>query len=193
MLGVGRVVVAIDVWAYAAVRTGRRRADGRSRTIEPPTIAVDPESHVPDETAATSGAAHALSPAARHFLDSPERYGTLATINADGSPHQAVIWYRLDEDDSILINSAIGRRWPANVLRDPRCSLVAEDGLDYVAVRGTAEPAGQGEIAQRDIAALAVRYDGPEDAARQVREKFSRQERISFRIRIDGSYEHLEG
>ncbi|MET1232987.1 MAG: TIGR03618 family F420-dependent PPOX class oxidoreductase [Candidatus Limnocylindrales bacterium] len=148
---------------------------------------------MPEPAANAGTSAYALSAAARAFLDSPQRYGVLATINPDGTPHQAVVWYRLDDDDSVLINSRVGRRWPANLLRDPRCSLTAESGLDYVVVRGTAAPSGEGDVAQRDIADLAVKYDGPEEAARLVAVRFSAQERISFRIRIHGSYEHMEG
>ncbi len=148
---------------------------------------------MPEAGPAASTPAHALSAVARAFLDSPTRYGILATINPNGTPHQAVVWYRLDPDDSILINSRVGRRWPTNLLRDPRCSLTAESGLDYVVVRGVAAPSGEGDVAQRDIADLAVRYDGPDEAARLVAVRFSAQERISFRIRIRGSHEHMEG
>ena len=60
----------------------------------------------------------ALPDTIRDFL-ADLRFATIATVDPDGSPRQAVIWYRL-EDDEIVINSAVGRRWPANLLRDPR-------------------------------------------------------------------------
>ena len=50
-------------------------------------------------------------------------------------PHQAVVWYRLDGDE-IVINSADGRRWPANLRRDPRIHMSVEDGYRYVQVGG---------------------------------------------------------
>ena len=36
------------------------------------------------------------------MLERPRGFGTLATLTADGSPHQAVIWYGL-QGDSILV------------------------------------------------------------------------------------------
>ena len=66
---------------------------------------------------------------ARHasgaFLDEP-RYAAIATIDPDGGPRQAVVWYLLD-GDTIVINSLDGRRWPANLRRDPRISIAITD------------------------------------------------------------------
>ena len=74
-----------------------------------------------------------LTPEARAFLDAP-RFAVIATIDPDGAPHQAVVWYRLDGDE-IVINSADGRRWPANLRRDPRIHFSVEDGYRYVQAR----------------------------------------------------------
>ena len=48
----------------------------------------------------------ALTDDIRAFLDD-HRYATIATIDPDGAPHQAVVWYTV-EGDEIVINSAIG-------------------------------------------------------------------------------------
>ena len=84
---------------------------------------------------------------ARAFLERPNVFGTLATLGPDGSPLQAVIWFGLRGDD-ILVNSAVGRRWPTNLLRDPRCSLVVEQGYEWVGMRCLAEPLSEQEQAQ---------------------------------------------
>lgn len=128
---------------------------------------------------------------AREFLERPDAFGTLATLEPDGSPLQAVIWFGLRGDD-ILVNSAVGRRWPGNLLRDPRCSLVVEQGYEWVGVRSLAEPLSDQEQAQRDIAAMARRYhaDDPEKAERLIRERFQRQERISFLLHPRAVTEH---
>ena len=83
-----------------------------------------------------------LDVATRAFLEAPGRFATIATIDPDGSPLQAVVWYRLRDDGSILINSLVGRRWPSNLLRDPRMSVTVEHGYDYVvhAGRGRTAP-----------------------------------------------------
>jgi len=120
-------------------------------------------------------------PAVRRFLQAPERFATIATVGADGTPHQAVVWF-LVREDAIVVNSKIGRRWPTDLLRDPRVSLTVESAYDYVILSGQVEPLEDQARAQADIAEMARRYNSPEAAERQVR-TFSSQQRISFRIR----------
>lgn len=128
---------------------------------------------------------------ARAILERPGMFATLATLSADGSPWQAVIWYTL-QGDSILVNSKVGRRWPDNLIRDPRFSLVIEHGYDFVAMRGTAETLHDPERAQADIAAMARRYHAaePERAERLIRDDFRPQERISFLLHPAAVTEH---
>ncbi|MEZ4595843.1 MAG: hypothetical protein R3C32_02800 [Chloroflexota bacterium] len=57
-------------------------------------------------------------PGFRAFLDTPGRYATIATLDPDGGARQAVVWYALEEDGSVLLNSREGRRWPGNLVRD---------------------------------------------------------------------------
>jgi PPOX class probable F420-dependent enzyme len=127
---------------------------------------------------------------AREMLQRAGAFGTLATISADGSPFQAVIWYLVRGDD-LVINSKVGRTWPTNLLRDPRASLVVEHGYDWVGVRGWAEPVTDQAVAQADIAAMAQRYhaDDPEQAERMIR-TFQTQERISFVLHAQRVTEH---
>jgi len=124
-----------------------------------------------------------LSPEARAFLDA-SRFAVIATIDPDGAPHQAVVWYRLDGDE-VVINSAEGREWPANLRRDPRISLIVADGYRYVQVHGTVSIVDDQAVAQADIAAMARRYhvDRPDHAEELIRDRFTRQKRISFRFR----------
>lgn len=128
-----------------------------------------------------------LSAQVRDFLAAP-RYATIATLNADGSVHQTVVWYLL-RDDQLVLNSKVGRRWPTNLLRDARLSLTVEDGLDYVTLEGTAEPLTDQAQAQADIAEMAHRYDPP-DAAERVIAVFRRQQRISFHFRPQTMHTH---
>jgi PPOX class probable F420-dependent enzyme len=123
-----------------------------------------------------------LDRSARAFLARPGRYATLASVDPDGSPLQAVVWYLLEDDDTILLNSRVGRRWPSNLLRDPRVSLSVEDGDDYVSIRGVAEHLHDGDEAYEDIAALARRYTSGGDLEHRLAD-FRTQQRISFRQR----------
>ncbi len=61
----------------------------------------------------------------RRFLSQP-RYAAVATIDEDGAPRQAVVWFLLD-GDTIVVNSLDGRRWPTNLRRDPRVSIAITD------------------------------------------------------------------
>jgi PPOX class probable F420-dependent enzyme len=131
-----------------------------------------------------------MSPWARETLERSGRFGTLATIAPDGSPFPAVVWY-LVRGDTLVVNSRVGRTWPTNLLRDPRLSLVVEDGYDWVGVRGRAEAITDQAIAQADIAEMARRYhaDDPARAERLVRD-FEAQERISFIVHVEHVAEH---
>jgi PPOX class probable F420-dependent enzyme len=136
-----------------------------------------------------------LAPRIRAFL-AATRFVSIATLDPDGGPRQAVVWYRLDGDD-IVINSAVGRRWPANLVRDPRISLTvldATDGYRWVGLTGTATAIADQPTAQADIAEMARRYhaDDPAKAERLIADRFERQQRISFRIRIDAVHDHLD-
>ena len=131
----------------------------------------------------------------RAFLDDI-RFATIATVDPDGGPRQAVIWYTI-EGDEIVINSAMGRRWPANLLRDPRISfsvIDAQDGYRWVAVNGLVTPVEDQPTAQADIAGMARRYhaDDPEEAERLIQSRFERQTRISFRVRVSRIITHFD-
>jgi PPOX class probable F420-dependent enzyme len=136
----------------------------------------------------------ALPPHIRDFLGAPH-FGSVATVDADGSPRQAIIWYLLDGDE-LVVNSRVGRRWPTNVLRDPRVYMAVFDEADplrWVGLLGAAEAIRDQPQAQADIAAMARRYhhDDLATAERKIRD-FERMERISFRIRVRAIHEHLD-
>lgn len=136
-----------------------------------------------------------LSEDLRTFLDD-EHFATIATIDPDGRPRQAVIWYTLDGDE-IVINSAVGRRWPANLVRDPRLSMAIadrHDGYRWVGLTGVVRVVTDQATAQADIANMARRYhaDDPAEAERLIRDRFEIQERISFRLPIANAHLHLD-
>ena len=124
-----------------------------------------------------------LSAEARKFLNEP-RFGVLATINADGTPQQSVVWYEL-QGDEILMNTKRGRLKDRNLRRDPRAALAIEDGNHYVSLRGPVMLIDDQAVAQPDIERLAVRYDGEEKAREQMRVQFSREARVTIRLRPD--------
>ena len=130
----------------------------------------------------------------RRFLGE-RRFASIATVDADGTPRQAVIWYRLD-GDHLVLNSLEGRRWPTNLRRDPRISIAITDAHEtsWVGINGIAEVVEDQATAQADIAAMARFYhaDDPDYAERLIRSRFETQRRVSFRIRPTAIHDHLE-
>jgi PPOX class probable F420-dependent enzyme len=139
----------------------------------------------------------ALPDHVRAFLEAPGRFATLATLDPDGAPWQAVVWYRLDPDGLLVVNSADGRRWPANLRRDARVAVAvvdAGDGDRWVGLRANvAEIVDDQAVAQADIASLAHRYraDHPAEVTADI-VRFRTQHRVTFRLRLVSLHDHLD-
>src|SRR6188472_2756879 len=137
--------------------------------------------------ASTQTAGTPLPDHIRAFLDD-ERYATISTVDPDGGPRQAVVWYTLDGDE-FVINSRVGRRWPTNLLRDPRIALAVVDTADGqrgAGVNGTVRSITDPTTTQADIAGMAPRNEAADpDVVRKLIAVFESQERISFRFRAD--------
>ena len=137
----------------------------------------------------------ALPERTRTFLTAPH-FATIATLEPDGTPRQAVVWFTLDGDD-LIINSAVGRRWPSNLVRDPRIAISITDRLDgyrWIGLSGSVAVIRDQATTQADIAAMARRYhaDEPGRAEALISDRFQAQERISFRLTIGSFHDHLD-
>lgn len=127
-----------------------------------------------------------ITPEIRAFL-SEVRFGVVGTTNPNGSPHLTVMWY-LFEADEIVFNTARGRLKDRNLTRDPRASFVVSDGYTFVRVDGEVTIVKDAAKAQDDIRRMAIRYNGPVKGEQQVREAFSKQVRISYRLKAREVY-----
>ncbi len=104
-------------------------------------------------------------PASAQAVVTSGRVAHFTTINADGRPHDTVVWVDLDGND-IVIGKLMADQKVANIRRDNRVSLSIEaDGdqmgmINYLVVEGTATitEGGAPELLQR----LAHRYVGPD-------------------------------
>jgi PPOX class probable F420-dependent enzyme len=131
----------------------------------------------------------------RTFLTERNRFASVATTEASGAPRLSVTWFRVADDDSIWLNSRWGRRWPANLKRDPRVSLSIIDELDpyrWVGLAGeVVEIVDDVERARADIVELAHRYhpEGPDpvDIA-----GYRTQPRVMFRVVVRRVHDHLD-
>ena len=93
-------------------------------------------------------------------LLSAPNYAVLSTHNTDGSILSTVVWVGYNED-KLSVNSAVGRRWPANLEQDPHATLVVLDPQNpysFVEVRGTVTSST--EHGTEDINWLANKYIG---------------------------------
>ena len=114
----------------------------------------------------------ALPPRIRDFIAAPH-FGSVATVDADGSPRQAIIWY-LPDGDELVVNSRVGRRWPTNLLRDPRVYVAVFDErsgavvlFDLLAAQGL-DAAGQLGLGVAKVLELSAAAREP-TAARSLR------------------------
>jgi len=123
-----------------------------------------------------------LDDKARAFL-SEQHFAVLATINADGTPQQTVMWYTL-RDDTIVMNTTATRVKGRNLRRDARISVCVADGYRFVTIAGAAQVVEDQATAQADIRELAIRYHGQEVGERQAAEQFSHQQRVSIYLPI---------
>lgn len=94
----------------------------------------------------------------RTFLEDVH-FAVVATISADGMPHQTVMWYSL-EDDHVLLNTPYESVKHKHLKRDPRISICVEESYQYVTFQGTVVLTEDPEEASADYARLGQRYAG---------------------------------
>ena len=103
-----------------------------------------------------------LTDSAREALERPN-FWSLATVNPDGSPHSTIVWVHT-RDGKIIVNSALGRKKPRNLEREPRVALSWHDtspgAYRSFAIQGRVVDTILGEQADRDIDMLAKKYLG---------------------------------
>lgn len=116
-------------------------------------------------------------PEVRDLLQNPN-YAVVSTYNQDGTILSTLVWVDA-EDGAVAVNSAIGRRWPTNLQRDPRVTLLIQEAsnpYNYVEIRGEAQ--GTTEGADEHINRLSKKFiDQDEYPFRQPGEQ-----RIKFTI-----------
>jgi PPOX class probable F420-dependent enzyme len=132
-----------------------------------------------------------LSEKARTYLQEL-RFAVLATINQDSTPQLTTMWYLLEDDATILMNTKVGRAKERNMRRDPRISICIEDDYNFLTISGTVRLIDDPERAQQDIFRLSARYHGEEKARRQVQEKFSKETRVSMLLKPERVIEYFD-
>jgi PPOX class probable F420-dependent enzyme len=117
------------------------------------------------------------------FLTEGSKILQVATIGRDGMPHLAPMWYVMD-GDRIVFRSFTKSQKIVNLMRDPRLSVLTEEGDSYARLRGLSIRANAELITDPDYIVkiygkLAARYpffgdDPAELTAEAAEEAFGR-------------------
>lgn len=111
---------------------------------------------------------------------------TLATVGADGRPHLVAMWYAVI-DGEIWFETKAASQKAVNVRRDPRFTILIEDGLTYDRLRGVAID-GTAEIIEGADELWAVglsvweRYTGPYTEEARPLVEFMLHKRVAVRV-----------
>ncbi|MFL6059850.1 MAG: pyridoxamine 5'-phosphate oxidase family protein [Marmoricola sp.] len=117
------------------------------------------------------------------------RTATLVTLGKDGHPHAVAMWFALI-DGVIWFETKAKAQKAINIGRDPRVTVLLEDGLTYDELRGVSLE-GTAEIVDDADALWAVgvsvweRYNGPYTEEMKPLVEFMLNKRIA--VRVDAS------
>jgi PPOX class probable F420-dependent enzyme len=106
-----------------------------------------------------------MSPAEISAFVASQRTANLATIGATGQPHVVAMWFAMI-DGVLWFETKAKAQKALNLRRDPRATVLVEDGLTYDTLRGVSFE-GRAEIVDDPDALWAVgvnvweRYHGP--------------------------------
>ena|SRR5581483_1101299 len=125
-----------------------------------------------------------LSDRAQAFLREVH-FAVLSTINKDGTPQLTTMWYLLEDDDCIVMNTQVHLQKAKNLRRDPRCAVCIQDGPHSVSINGTIEIIEDQETIRRDLQQLVERYKQDEETRREYMATYVQQQRIALRLRCE--------
>jgi PPOX class probable F420-dependent enzyme len=96
----------------------------------------------------------------------------ITSINRDGTPHPMPMWYGVEPDGAIVMTTFTKSQKIRNIERDPRVTLLVEDGTVYAELRGVVIY-GKAELVRDtdQVVEILARVsskslEGPNDAAR---------------------------
>jgi PPOX class probable F420-dependent enzyme len=125
-----------------------------------------------------------------------QRTANLATIGASGQPHVIAMWFALI-DDVLWFETKAKAQKAVNLRRDPRATVLIEDGLTYDTLRGVSFE-GRAEIIDDPAALWEVgvsvweRYHGPytEDLKPFVEVMLHKRVAVRFDVARTRSWDH---
>ena len=115
------------------------------------------------------------------------RTATMATIGPDGRPHLVAMWFAVI-DGEIWFETKAKSQKAVNLRRDPRITVMVEDGLTYdtlrgVSIEGEAEIVDDAESLWRVGVDVWERYTGPYTDEVKPLVEYMLHNRIAVRVR----------
>jgi PPOX class probable F420-dependent enzyme len=124
------------------------------------------------------------------------RSATMATIGPDGQPHLVAMWFAIIDGDICFETKAKSQK-AVNLRRDPRISLLVEDGATYedlrgVSIEGTAEVTDDADLLWRIGVNIWERYYGPytDDLKPMVETMLNKRVAVRVRPARTRSWDH---
>lgn len=131
----------------------------------------------------------------RGFIAS-QRTANLATIGASGQPHVVAMWFAV-LDGVLWFETKAKAQKALNLRRDPRATVLIEDGLTYdtlrgVSMEGTAEILGDSDALWAVGVNVWERYTGPytEDLRPLVEMMLNKRVAVRFDVTRTRSWDH---
>ena len=115
---------------------------------------------------------------------------TLVSNGVEGFPHPMPMWFGVEDDGAIVMSTFTKSQKIKNLARDPRVSLLVEDGTEYNQLRG-AVLYGKAELISDTAEVIAIlvliNASGPDVDADVVRNavRATAPKRTGIRIRPD--------
>lgn len=111
---------------------------------------------------------------------------TLATLGADGMPHLVAMWFAVIDGDVWFETKAKSQK-AVNLRRDPRVTVLVEDGRTYdqlrgVSIEGTAEIVDDADALWRVGVDIWERYNGPYSEEVKPLVEFMLHKRVAVRV-----------
>lgn len=132
---------------------------------------------------------------AREFFQSSKTV-VMATNNHDGYPHLVPMWYSM-LDGLVHMHTYKSSQKVVNIQRDPRGSILIEDGTDYdklrgVFVRGRFEVIDDQDLCYRIAVASAEKYQGlsEDQAGTALRWYIRKRVAVVFHPEKTSSWDH---
>ena len=118
-----------------------------------------------------------------------QRSATMATVGPTGVPHLVAMWYGV-VDGRIWFETKGRSQKAVNLRRDPRITVLLEDGLTYdtlrgVSIEGTAVISEDPDDLWKVGVSVWERYTGPYTEEAKPLVEFMLQKRIAVRVDVD--------